>query len=74
MLDALGEWMGFPYNYSMYSGETVPKKGPHHATIAPYGPYKTGDGKFVFLAVQSNREVAQKFYYIINIHLVEKFL
>src|SRR5260221_7133896 len=56
MLEALGEWMGFPALFAAYGGSAPPRSGAHHATIVPYGPFKTGDGETVFLAVQNERE------------------
>jgi len=57
MLDALGDLMGYPFNFNMYSREsTIPRRGAFHATIAPYGPFETKEGKSIFVAVQSNRE------------------
>lgn len=56
MLDALGEWMGYPYLYTSYGGTPPPRTGARHAAIAPYGPFRTGSGEEVFLAVQNDRE------------------
>jgi len=56
MLDALAEWMGYPYYYGRFGGVTPPRTGARHATIAPYGPIPTLDGQQVFLAVQNQRE------------------
>ena len=56
MLEALGEWMGFPAYYTAYGGAAPPRTGAHHATIAPYGPFRAGDGGTVFLAIQNERE------------------
>ena len=56
MLDALGEWMGFPLYYALYGGAPPPRSGARHATIAPYGPYAAADGETVFLGVQNARE------------------
>ena len=58
MLEALGEWMGFPALFTAYGGEQPPRSGPYHATIVPYGPFKAGDGETVFLSVQNDREFA----------------
>ncbi len=56
MLEALAEWMGYPLYYSAY-GESEPKRtGASHATIYPYGPFKAGDQKMVFLGIQNERE------------------
>ncbi|MBI2510212.1 MAG: CoA transferase, partial [Betaproteobacteria bacterium] len=56
MLEALGEWMGYPLYYSHYSGAAPPRTGPDHATIVPYGRFITGDGKDVMLGLQNERE------------------
>ena len=58
MLEALGEWMGFPALFTAYGGAAPPRSGAHHATIVPYGPFKAGDGETVFLSVQNEREYA----------------
>jgi len=55
MLEALGEWMGYPAYYA-HSGRAPARSGAHHAVIAPYGPFQSRDGKPVFLAVQNERE------------------
>ena len=56
LFEALGEWMGFPAYFTAYGGEPPPRSGAHHATIVPYGPFKTADGGSVFLSVQNERE------------------
>src|SRR5438552_981021 len=56
LFDSLGEWMGFPMYYTDYGGSPPPRSGAHHASIAPYGPFRAGDGDQVFLAVQNARE------------------
>jgi itaconate CoA-transferase len=58
MLEALGEWMGFPALFAAYGGTPPPRSGAHHATIVPYGPFQAGDGGTVFLSVQNEREYA----------------
>jgi len=58
MLEALGEWMGYPLYYTHFSGAAPPRTGPDHATIVPYGRFLTGDGKSVMLGVQNEREWA----------------
>ena len=58
MLEALGEWMGYPYYYSEYSGSEPKRTGASHATIYPYGPFQAGDGKLIFLGIQNEREWA----------------
>ena len=59
MLEALGEWMGFPAYFAAYGGAAPPRSGAHHATIVPYGPFRTGNGGTVFISVQNEREFAR---------------
>ena len=59
MFEALGEWMGFPAYFTTYGGSPPPRSGAHHATIVPYGPFRSGDGGTVFLSVQNEREFAR---------------
>ncbi len=59
MLEALTEWMGFPFYYTMYGGSPPPRSGAHHAAIAPYGPFTGADGETVFLGLQNEREWAR---------------
>ncbi|MFP5021891.1 CaiB/BaiF CoA transferase family protein [Pseudonocardia phyllosphaerae] len=56
MLEALGEWMGFPYLYGTYGGTDPVRSGAAHATIAPYGPVTTASGDVLNVAVQNERE------------------
>jgi len=55
LFEALGEWMSQPANFAHYGGSDPARFGAEHATIAPYGPYRTADG-MVVLAVQNERE------------------
>jgi crotonobetainyl-CoA:carnitine CoA-transferase CaiB-like acyl-CoA transferase len=56
MFESLGEWMGFPANFTAYGGTAPLRSGAHHATIVPYGPFRAGDGRSVFFSVQNERE------------------
>jgi crotonobetainyl-CoA:carnitine CoA-transferase CaiB-like acyl-CoA transferase len=58
MLEALGEWVSQPYLYAEYGGTPPARTGARHASISPYGPYRTGDGAQVFIGVQNEREWA----------------
>jgi crotonobetainyl-CoA:carnitine CoA-transferase CaiB-like acyl-CoA transferase len=58
MLESLGEWMGFPAYYTGYGGKPLLRTGARHAAIAPYGPYRAGDGVTVYLGIQNEREWA----------------
>ena len=59
MLEAMGEWMGYPLYYAFEGAAPPPRAGAAHATIYPYGPFPTGDGKTVMLGLQNEREWAQ---------------
>ncbi len=59
MLEALGEWMGYPAYYTGYGGTAPSRSGSKHAAIAPYGPFRTADGETIYLAVQNEREWVQ---------------
>lgn len=59
LFDALGEWMGYPAYFTAYGGTPPARTGASHATIAPYGPFATGDGKWVNLGIQNEREWAR---------------
>jgi len=56
LFDSISEWMSYPANYAFGAGKPLQRTGLRHATIAPYGPFRTGDGHSVFLAVQNQRE------------------
>jgi itaconate CoA-transferase len=58
LIDTLGEWMSAAAYFTAYGGTPPPRTGASHATIAPYGPFRTRDGSIV-VAVQHNREWAQ---------------
>jgi itaconate CoA-transferase len=59
MLEALGEWMGYPAYYAAYGGTEPKRTGASHSTIYPYGSFKSGDGKTVFIGLQNEREWVQ---------------
>lgn len=56
MLEALGEWMSYAAYYAGFGGESLPRSGPHHASIAPYGPFAADDDSAVYVAIQNERE------------------
>jgi itaconate CoA-transferase len=56
LLESLVEWNGFPLYYS-FEGQPPPaRSGADHATIYPYGQFRTGDGRQVMLGLQNERE------------------
>ncbi len=57
MLEAMAEWMGFPMYFATDGAAPPPRAGAGHATIYPYGPYKTADGEILF-GLQNDREWA----------------
>ncbi len=59
MLEALGEWMGYPMYYAMDNALPPPRSAAAHATIYPYGPFAAGDGGTVMLGLQNEREWVQ---------------
>jgi itaconate CoA-transferase len=56
MLEALGEWMGYPYFFARYGGTPPARAGASHSTIAPYGPVPVGSGETVNVGLQNERE------------------
>jgi itaconate CoA-transferase len=58
MLESMAEWMSFPLYYTYDGAEPPVRAGASHATIYPYGPFPTGDGKVVMLGLQNEREWA----------------
>ncbi|MCC7059660.1 MAG: CoA transferase [Burkholderiaceae bacterium] len=56
MLESMVEWMSFPMYYAYDGAPPPPRAGAAHATIYPYGPFPTGDGKTVMLGLQNERE------------------
>ena len=56
LFDALSEWMGFAAYYTAYGGAPPARTGSNHASIAPYGPFESGDGHRIFLGIQNARE------------------
>jgi itaconate CoA-transferase len=57
MFETMAEWMGHPLYYTHYSGSAPRRSGPDHATIVPYGRFRTKDGDVLF-GIQNEREWA----------------
>ena len=55
MLEAMAEWMGYPMYYATDGAAPPPRSGAGHATIFPYGPYRTRNGSVLF-GLQNERE------------------
>ena len=58
MLESMAEWMSFPLYYAYDGAQPPVRAGASHATIYPYGAFPAGDGKFVMLGLQNEREWA----------------
>src|SRR5215472_549262 len=56
LFESLTEWMAQPMYYAMYTGVPPARTGTSHATIAPYGAFRTGGGGRVQFGVQNDRE------------------
>ncbi len=56
MLESMAEWMSFPLYYAYDGAAPPPRAGASHATIYPYGPFPSGDGKTIMLGLQNERE------------------
>lgn len=56
MLESMVEWMSYPLYYAYQGASPPPRAGAAHATIYPYGPFATGDGKVVMMGLQNDRE------------------
>ena len=58
LLESMTEWMGYALYYGFDGAPPPPRTGAAHATIYPYGPFPTGDGKTIMLGLQNEREWA----------------
>ncbi|WP_322050618.1 CaiB/BaiF CoA transferase family protein [Paraburkholderia bannensis] len=56
LFDSITEWMSYPAYYTRATKAPMQRTGARHATIAPYGPFKVGDGSTVFFGIQNERE------------------
>jgi itaconate CoA-transferase len=56
LFDALSEWVLPAAYYAVYGGTPPSRTGAEHASIAPYGPYFTADGKQINIGIQNERE------------------
>jgi itaconate CoA-transferase len=56
LFEALAEWMGNPAYFTMYGGKEPQRAGAQHLSIAPYGPFTSGEDDIIMLSVQNSRE------------------
>jgi len=59
LFDATAEWMAVPLMYQELTGKAPPRVGINHPSIAPYGAFRTGDGKGIVISIQNEREWAR---------------
>jgi crotonobetainyl-CoA:carnitine CoA-transferase CaiB-like acyl-CoA transferase len=56
MFEALGEWVSYAGYYTSYGGRTPARTGAHHAVIAPFGPFESGDGRTLCIGLANDWE------------------
>lgn len=56
LFDVMTEWMTPLLMAEELSGRSVPPAGMGHATITPYGPYRSADGHVLNIAVQNDAQ------------------
>jgi itaconate CoA-transferase len=56
LLESMTEWMSYALYYGFDGASPPPRSGAAHATIYPYGPFPTADGKTIMLGLQNERE------------------
>jgi len=56
MFDATLDWTGPTLGLYLATGVEPRPVGLHHLHVAPYGPFRCGDGRVVFLVAQQDRE------------------
>jgi crotonobetainyl-CoA:carnitine CoA-transferase CaiB-like acyl-CoA transferase len=56
LFECVADWMSVPILFQEYTGRVAERTGLNHASVAPYGPYATGDGQTLMIAVQNDGE------------------
>lgn len=56
LLETMTEWMSPALYYGFDGAPPPPRSGAAHATIYPYGPFPSADGKTIMLGLQNERE------------------
>ncbi len=56
LFDAMADWMTVPLLFQDMTGHPPARIGLAHPSIAPYGVYKTADGKAIVISIQNERE------------------
>ena len=56
MLESAASWLGYFPHHFWHKGEEPARLGMRHQYVTPYGPYMTGDGEYVALAVATAQD------------------
>jgi len=56
LFECVADWMSVPLLFQEYTGRVAERTGLNHASVAPYGPYTTGDGQTLMISVQNDGE------------------
>jgi len=56
LFDGIADWMAVPLIQREYTGQEPKRLGLAHASIAPYGAYRAGDGAQFIIGVQTEAE------------------
>jgi len=56
LFECVADWMSVPLLFQEYTGRVAERTGLNHASVAPYGPYATGDGQTLMISVQNDGE------------------
>ena len=56
LFSSIAEWLAVPLLHYDYGGTIQGRVGINHATISPYGAYRSKDGQTVVIAIQNERE------------------
>ncbi|WP_143820987.1 CaiB/BaiF CoA-transferase family protein [Motiliproteus sp. MSK22-1] len=56
LFDGAADWMSVPILHQKYTGKGPARVGLKHPSIAPYGEFKSSEGKSLVLSIQNNRE------------------
>jgi len=59
MFDTVAEIMNVPFLQTKFSNNKVVRAGLKHPSIAPYGAFKTSDGRSILISIQNEREWAK---------------
>ncbi|ALP68526.1 CaiB/BaiF CoA transferase family protein [Paraburkholderia caribensis] len=56
LFDGAADWMTVPYVHERYGRGAPTPQGLKHPSIAPYGAYRTSEGRDIVISIQNDRE------------------